>query len=146
MRVQAVVVEDRETAPPGLRCTPRRDDISLRDGKNRLSSQLGCVHVRHRRDVGEELGRPLGEELVAQVRRRAVVRRRLDAVDQVAQRHRLAVDLDLEVAVSRLEELRASIGPAHAQWEMASVRIDRPRRTQVLALELLRAQAARRSI
>jgi hypothetical protein len=66
---------------------------------------VGLGAFRHGKDVGKELGRPIGQELIAQVGAGSVWRRRFDAIDQIAQDHRLVVYLDAQMAVFRLEKL-----------------------------------------
>ena len=96
---------------------------------------VGLRALRHRSHVVGELGWPCGEGLVPQIGRRIVARRRFNAVDQVAQRGRLTIDLDLEATVILLEECGRPLAQGPPVRNSISHN-DRAERIQILMREL----------
>ena len=68
------------------------------------ASSAACIG--HRRDIGAKRGRPAIDQLVAQIRCRLLRRRGFDAIDQLAERPLVPVDLDDPLSVILPEEIR----------------------------------------
>ena len=112
------------------------DDSFSPDGKKRLSSQLGCVQSGIGDTSAESSG---GHSARGWLRKYGAGLSSVDASTRsisVAQGHRLAVDLDLEVAVFVLEELGAP-SPQGAPVGDRVGQDHRPRWAQILAVELV---------